>query len=75
VSGSGLVRDTYAGAGWRTGAAVRMRRASRGVRCSASVQQPITKADTTRPDGTTACVDSNASSAANVYFTTARATL
>jgi hypothetical protein len=30
-------------------------------------------ADATRTDGTTACVESNASSAANAYFTIARA--
>ena len=73
ASGSGLVRDTYVGAGCPACMSARMRRASRGVCCSASVEQTISMAVTIRTDCTTACVESNASSAANAYFVTARA--
>jgi len=50
-----------------------MRRASRGVCFSVSLPQAISMAATARADGITACVESNASSAANAYFITARA--
>jgi len=50
-----------------------MRRDSRGVCFSVSLEQTNSMAEATRTDGITACVDSNASSAANAYFMTARA--
>ena len=73
ASGSGLILDAYAGTGRAAGTSARMRRASRGACCLASVHQTISAAVTTRTDGTAACVESNASSAANTYCATARA--
>ena len=73
ASGSGLVRDWYAGVSRTARLCARMRRASRGACCSASLHQTISMAVTTRMDATAACVESNASSAANTYFAAARA--
>ena len=50
-----------------------MRLTIRGAGCSASVEQTISMDVTTRREGAAACVESNASSAANTFFAIARA--